>query len=120
MAELSHATKQAAHKSTAAEPASALADHDLGLDGAASAPAHGRQPPGRSNPEPPVRQRHPASERSDCPLEHGVGKRQPGVVLDVYGNDAYAVEFNRPDGTTIAWFSVQRDEVEPVPTTSGT
>ncbi len=39
MAELSHATKQAAHKPTAAEPASAFADHDRGLDGAASAPA---------------------------------------------------------------------------------
>ena len=35
-----------------------------------------------------------------------------GVVLDVY-DDAYEVEFSREDGTTIAWFAIQQDEVEP-------
>jgi hypothetical protein len=35
-----------------------------------------------------------------------------GRILEVYDDDAYEVEFSRPDGTTIAWFAVPQDEVE--------
>lgn len=35
-----------------------------------------------------------------------------GVIVEVY-NDAYEVEFSRPDGATIAWFAVDQAEVEP-------
>lgn len=42
----------------------------------------------------------------------GVAAGAVGVVLDVY-DDAYEVEFSRPDGSTVAWFAVGRDEVEP-------
>ncbi len=35
-----------------------------------------------------------------------------GVIVEVY-DDAYEVEFSRPDGVTIAWFAVNQDEVEP-------
>jgi hypothetical protein len=44
--------------------------------------------------------------------DEGVPKGAIGVILDVY-DDAYEVEFSRPDGTTIAWFAVDQDEVEP-------
>ncbi len=46
--------------------------------------------------------------------EHGVGQGEIGVTLDVYGDEAYEVEFSRDDGTTIAWFTVKQDEVEPL------
>lgn len=36
-----------------------------------------------------------------------------GVILEVYGDEAYEVEFSRSDGTTIAWFSVLQSEVKP-------
>jgi len=36
-----------------------------------------------------------------------------GVILEVYGDGAYEVEFSREDGTTIAWFAVQQNEVQP-------
>ena len=45
--------------------------------------------------------------------DRGVAAGAIGVVLDVY-DDAYEVEFSREDGTTIAWFAVQPDEVEPL------
>jgi hypothetical protein len=43
----------------------------------------------------------------------GVARGSVGTIVDVY-DDAYEVEFSREDGTTIAWFAVERDEVEPV------
>lgn len=43
----------------------------------------------------------------------GVAAGALGVVLDVY-DDGYEVEFSREDGSTIAWFAVERDEVEPL------
>lgn len=49
---------------------------------------------------------------SDRYQSEGVEAGAVGVVLDVY-NDAYEVEFSREDGTTIAWFAVRQDEVEP-------
>jgi hypothetical protein len=36
-----------------------------------------------------------------------------GVILEVYGDEAYEVEFSREDGTTIAWFAIQQNEVQP-------
>ncbi len=36
-----------------------------------------------------------------------------GTILDVYGAEAYEVEFSREDGSTIAWFAVKQDEVKP-------
>jgi hypothetical protein len=44
----------------------------------------------------------------------GVGRGEIGFILDVY-HDGYDVEFSRPDGTTIAWFAVTQDDVEPAP-----
>jgi len=43
----------------------------------------------------------------------GVDVGAVGVILDVYA-DGYEVEFSREDGSTIAWFAVDRDEVEPL------
>lgn len=43
----------------------------------------------------------------------GVDVRATGGVVDVY-DDGYEVEFSREDGSTIAWFAVKRDEVEPL------
>lgn len=36
-----------------------------------------------------------------------------GTILDVYGAEAYEVEFSREDGSTIAWFAVKQDDVKP-------
>jgi hypothetical protein len=43
----------------------------------------------------------------------GVAADSLGIILDVY-EDGYEVEFSREDGSTIAWFAVGRDEVEPL------
>jgi hypothetical protein len=45
--------------------------------------------------------------------DRGIEPGAIGVVLEVYGNEAYELEFNREDGTTINWFAVRQDEVEP-------
>ncbi|MEC4819502.1 MAG: DUF4926 domain-containing protein [Scytonema sp. PMC 1069.18] len=45
--------------------------------------------------------------------DRGVFAEAIGVILDVYGDEAYEVEFSREDGTTIAWFAVQQNEVQP-------
>ena len=44
--------------------------------------------------------------------DRGVSAGAIGVILEVYDDEAYEVEFSREDGTTIAWFAVQQDEVE--------
>ncbi len=44
----------------------------------------------------------------------------PGTILDVYGAEAYEVEFSREDGSTIAWFAVKQDEVKPYIQSEGT
>jgi hypothetical protein len=49
---------------------------------------------------------------SDEHRKDGVPAGSIGRVLDVYDDEAYEVEFSRPDGTTIAWFAVPQDEVE--------
>ena len=46
--------------------------------------------------------------------KEGVGKSAIGVILDIL-DDGYIVEFSRPDGTTIAWFGVRPEDVEPAP-----
>lgn len=45
--------------------------------------------------------------------DRGVSAGAIGAILDVYGDEAYEVEFSRSDGTTIAWFAVKQDKVEP-------
>ena len=50
---------------------------------------------------------------SDDYRREGVGFGAIGVVIEDYG-DAYEVEFSREDGSTIAWFAVRPDEIEPV------
>ena len=47
-------------------------------------------------------------------MSKGVGRGAIGFVLDVY-DDGYEVEFSRPDGTTIAWFAVKSEDIEPAP-----
>ena len=42
----------------------------------------------------------------------GVTAGAIGAILEVHDEDAYEVEFSRPDGTTIAWFAVPKDAVE--------
>lgn len=42
--------------------------------------------------------------------DRGVEIGALGTILEVY-DDAYEVEFSRPDGITIDWFPVKQDEV---------
>jgi hypothetical protein len=49
----------------------------------------------------------------------GVGRDAIGVILDAF-ETGYIVEFSRPDGTTIAWFSVKPEDIEPAPAAVGT
>ena len=51
--------------------------------------------------------------RTDRYRSRGVTPGALGVILDVYGDEAYEVEFTNPDGTSYAWFAVAQDEVEP-------
>jgi Domain of unknown function (DUF4926) len=48
---------------------------------------------------------------SDQYSDRGIPVGAVGTILEVYGNDAYEVEFSREDGTTIAWFAVAQSEV---------
>lgn len=48
----------------------------------------------------------------------GVGRDAIGVILDTL-EDGYIVEFSRPDGTTIAWFGVEPEDIEPAPAVVG-
>jgi Domain of unknown function (DUF4926) len=50
---------------------------------------------------------------SDRYQDLGVARGAIGPILDVY-DDTYEVEFSRDDGTTIGWFPVGPDDVEPV------
>ncbi len=45
--------------------------------------------------------------------DRGVSIGAIGTILEVYGSEAYEIEFSREDGTTIAWFAVQQNEVKP-------
>jgi hypothetical protein len=56
----------------------------------------------------------PVRLTTDNYLSDGVGRGAIGFILDVY-EDGYEVEFSRPDGTTIAWFAVKPDDIEPAP-----
>ena len=52
--------------------------------------------------------------RTDRYRDRGVEAGALGVIVDVYDEDAYEVDFVRPDGTSIAWFAVTSEEIEPV------
>ena len=56
---------------------------------------------------------------NDEHLDQGVSRGAVGVILDVYESGDYEVEFSRPDGTTISWFSVHPEEVEPIDALEG-
>ena len=43
--------------------------------------------------------------------DQGIDLGAVGTILDVYGDEAYEIEFSRDDGTTIAWFAVRQNEV---------
>lgn len=43
--------------------------------------------------------------------DQGIDLSALGTILDVYGDEAYEIEFSRDDGTTIAWFAVLQNEV---------
>jgi hypothetical protein len=44
--------------------------------------------------------------------KESVGEGAIGVILEVFA-DGYIVEFSRPDGTTLSWFGVKPEDVEP-------
>ncbi|MCY7272253.1 MAG: DUF4926 domain-containing protein [Phormidesmis sp. CAN_BIN44] len=46
--------------------------------------------------------------------DRGVIAGAIGTILEVYGDEAYEVEFSHDDGTTIAWFAVLQTEVKPL------
>jgi Domain of unknown function (DUF4926) len=48
--------------------------------------------------------------------DRGVSVGAIGTILEVYNQEAYEIEFSRPDGTTIAWFAVPQNEVRALPT----
>jgi Domain of unknown function (DUF4926) len=48
--------------------------------------------------------------------DRGVSAGAIGTILEVYNQEAYEIEFSRPDGTTIAWFAVPQNEVRALPT----
>jgi hypothetical protein len=45
--------------------------------------------------------------------DRGVPYGARGAILEVYGDDAYEVEFVDDAGSPIDWFAVQQDEVKP-------
>ena len=49
---------------------------------------------------------------TDSYQDRGVSSGAIGIILEVYGDEAYEVEFSREDGTTIAWFAVKQNEVK--------
>lgn len=46
--------------------------------------------------------------------DRGLAAGSRGVILEVYDDADYEVEFLREDGTTIDWFAVPQGEVEPI------
>ena len=60
-----------------------------------------------------VRLYEPVRLLTDGHLAKGVSRGAIGTVLEDFGT-AMLVEFSRPDGTTIAWFPVRREEVAPI------
>jgi hypothetical protein len=62
----------------------------------------------------PLPQFSPIRLVTDRYLSEGVRRGAIGFILEVY-DDGCIVEFSRPDGTTIAWFSVERGDIEPAP-----
>jgi hypothetical protein len=62
----------------------------------------------------PLAEFSPVRLTTDRYVSRGVGLGAIGFILDVYEN-GYEVEFSRPDGTTIAWFAVKPEDIEPAP-----
>lgn len=56
----------------------------------------------------------PVRLTTDRYVSEGVGRGAIGFILDVK-DIGYIVEFSRPDGTTIALFFLEPDDVEPAP-----
>ena len=52
--------------------------------------------------------------KSDRHRAEGVEAGALGVVVEVYGDGAYEVEFSDPDGTTIALLTLDEEELMPV------
>ena len=53
--------------------------------------------------------------RADVAQDHDVDADAVGVVVDVYKDGAYEVEFsNERDGTTIALLTLTEDQIEPI------
>lgn len=48
---------------------------------------------------------------TDRYADRGVCRNAIGTIVLLH-DDAYEVEFSRPDGTTIDWFAVRPDEIE--------
>jgi hypothetical protein len=48
---------------------------------------------------------------TDCYADRGVAQGSVGTIVLLH-DDAYEVEFSRPDGTTIAWFTVRPEDLE--------
>ena len=49
---------------------------------------------------------------SDQLREEGVEPGAIGVIVDVYNDDAYEVEFSDPDGITLALTTLRRGDLE--------
>jgi hypothetical protein len=45
--------------------------------------------------------------------DQGVIAGAIGTILEVYGTEAYEIEFSREDGSTIAWFAIPQTQVKP-------
>jgi hypothetical protein len=45
--------------------------------------------------------------------DQGVCLGTLGVILEVYGEEAYEVDFSDEQGNVIGWFAVEQSEVEP-------
>ena len=52
--------------------------------------------------------------KSDRHRAEGVADGALGVVVEVYGDGDYEVEFSDPDGTTIALLTLDEEELVPV------
>lgn len=44
--------------------------------------------------------------------DRGVSAGAIGTILEIYGDEAYEIEFSHEDGTTITWFAVSQTEVQ--------
>ncbi len=45
--------------------------------------------------------------------DQGVRVGTLGVILEVYGDEAYEVDFSDDEGNVIDWFAIEQSEVQP-------